>query len=106
MNLDIDFEWEENRAFVSLEVTKKSGSYQTLSFRSKGKTISLDVNNYDGLDNDEGHNWCLGSDPFGDGDYGKVMGKQGKNISAIRSLIFAINAKEGGKRARLDVIDR
>tara|TARA_Y100001934_G_C11785095_1_gene510035 strand:+ start:96 stop:332 length:237 start_codon:yes stop_codon:yes gene_type:complete len=42
----------------------------------------------------------------GDGDYGKVIGKQGKNISAIRSLIFAINAKEGGKRARLDVIDR
>jgi len=42
----------------------------------------------------------------GDGDYGKVIGKQGRNISAIRSLIFAINAKEGGKRARLDVIDR
>jgi uncharacterized membrane protein len=36
-----DFEWEENRAFVSLEVTKKSATYQTLSFRSKGKTISL-----------------------------------------------------------------
>lgn len=42
----------------------------------------------------------------GDGDYGKVIGKRGKNISAIRSLIFAINAKEGGKRARLDVIDQ
>jgi len=42
----------------------------------------------------------------GDGDYGKVIGKRGKNISAIRSLVFAINAKEGGKRARLDVIDQ
>ena len=42
----------------------------------------------------------------GEGDYGKVIGKKGKNIGAIRSLIFAINAKEGGKRARLDVIDR
>ena len=42
----------------------------------------------------------------GEGDYGKVIGKRGKNISAIRSLIFAINAKEGGKRARLDVIDQ
>ena len=42
----------------------------------------------------------------GEGDYGKVIGKKGKNISAIRSLIFAINAKEGSKRARLDVIDR
>jgi|TARA_B100002003_G_C13902361_1_gene439549 predicted RNA-binding protein YlqC (UPF0109 family) len=41
----------------------------------------------------------------GDGDYGKVIGKQGRNISALRTLIFAINAKEGGRRARLDVID-
>jgi uncharacterized protein len=41
----------------------------------------------------------------GDGDYGKVIGKNGRNISAIRTLVFAINAKEGGKRARLDLID-
>ena len=41
----------------------------------------------------------------GDGDYGKVIGKQGRNSSALRTLIFAINAKEGGRRARLDVID-
>ena len=41
----------------------------------------------------------------GEGDYGKVIGKQGRNISALRTLIFAINAKEGGRRARLDVID-
>ena len=41
----------------------------------------------------------------GDGAYGKVIGKQGRNISALRTLIFAINAKEGGRRARLDVID-
>ena len=42
---------------------------------------------------------------LGEGDYGKVIGKQGRNISALRTLVFAINAKEGGKRARLDVID-
>ena len=42
----------------------------------------------------------------GDGDYGKVIGKRGRNISAIRTILFAINAKEGGKRARLEVIDR
>jgi hypothetical protein len=41
----------------------------------------------------------------GDGDYGKVIGKNGRNISALRTLVFAINAKEGGKRARLDVVD-
>ena len=41
----------------------------------------------------------------GEGDYGKGIGKSGRYISAIRTLVFAINAKEGGKRARLDVID-
>ena len=41
----------------------------------------------------------------GDGDYGKVIGNRGRNISAIRTILFAINAKEGGKRARLEVID-
>tara|TARA_B110000196_G_scaffold310700_1_gene313755 strand:+ start:291 stop:599 length:309 start_codon:yes stop_codon:yes gene_type:complete len=41
----------------------------------------------------------------GEGDYGKVIGKGGRNISALRTLVFAINAKEGGKRARLDVVD-
>ena len=41
----------------------------------------------------------------GDGDYGKVIGKRGRNISAIRTILLAINAKEGGKRARLEVID-
>ncbi|NQT97566.1 MAG: KH domain-containing protein [Candidatus Marinimicrobia bacterium] len=42
----------------------------------------------------------------GKGDYGKVIGKRGRNISALRTLVFAINAKRGGKRARLDVIDQ
>ena len=41
----------------------------------------------------------------GEGDYGKIIGKSGRNISAIRTLVFAINAKQGGKRARLDVSD-
>jgi hypothetical protein len=41
----------------------------------------------------------------GDGDYGKVIGKKGRNVSAFRTILFAINAKEGGKRARLEVID-
>ena len=41
----------------------------------------------------------------GEGDYGKIIGKGGRNISAIRTIVFAINAKQGGKRARLDVID-
>ena len=31
----------------------------------------------------------------GDGDYGKVIGKKGRNVSALRTILFAINAKEG-----------
>ncbi|MBT3738546.1 MAG: KH domain-containing protein [Candidatus Marinimicrobia bacterium] len=42
----------------------------------------------------------------GDGDFGKVIGKRGRNISAIRTILFAINAKEGGKRAMLEIIDQ
>ena len=41
----------------------------------------------------------------GDGDYGKVIGKRGRNVSAIRTILFAINAKEGGKRAMLELMD-
>ena len=41
----------------------------------------------------------------GDGDYVKVIGKKGRNVSALRTILFSINAKEGGKRARLEVID-
>ena len=28
----------------------------------------------------------------GDGDYGKVIGKKGRNVSALRTILFAINA--------------
>ena len=38
-------------------------------------------------------------------DFGKVIGKSGRNISAIRTLLFAVNAKKGGKKARLDVVE-
>ena len=38
-------------------------------------------------------------------DFGKVIGKSGRNISAIRTILFAINANKGGKKARLDVVE-
>ena len=38
-------------------------------------------------------------------DFGKVIGKSGRIISAIRTILFAINAKKGGKKARLDVVE-
>ncbi len=54
----------------------------------------------------EGEQQILFELTVGDGDFGKVIGKKGRNISALRTLLFAINAKNGGKRARLDVIDK
>ena len=41
----------------------------------------------------------------GDGDLGKVIGKKGKNVNSIRTLLSASNAKEGGKRAILEIIE-
>ena len=38
-------------------------------------------------------------------DLGKVIGKHGKNVSAIRTLLSAANAKAGGKRAILEIIE-
>ena len=42
---------------------------------------------------------------IGDGDIGKVIGRQGKNISAIRTLLSAATAREGAKRAILEIIE-
>ena len=41
----------------------------------------------------------------GEGDLGKVIGKKGKNVGAIRTLLSAATAKEGGKRAILEIIE-
>ena len=41
----------------------------------------------------------------GDGDLGMVIGKKGRNVNAIRTLLSASNAKEGGKRAILEIIE-
>ena len=41
----------------------------------------------------------------GEGDLGKVIGKRGQNVTALRTLLTAATAKEGGKRAILEVIE-
>ena len=41
----------------------------------------------------------------GDGDLGKVIGKKGKNVNALRIILSAATAKEGDKRAILEVIE-
>ena len=42
---------------------------------------------------------------LGDGDVGKVIGKKGKNVGAIRTILTAASAKEGGKRSILEIIE-
>ena len=42
---------------------------------------------------------------LGDGDVGKVIGKKGRNITAIRTLLSAATAKAGGKRSILEIIE-
>ena len=41
----------------------------------------------------------------GEGDVGKVIGKKGKNVGSLRTLLSAATAKEGGKRAILEIIE-
>ena len=41
----------------------------------------------------------------GEGDLGKVIGKKGKNVNDLRIILSAATAKEGGKRAILEVIE-
>ena len=40
-----------------------------------------------------------------EGEVGMVIGKNGKNISAIRTLLSAATAKAGGKRSLLEIIE-
>jgi len=42
---------------------------------------------------------------IGEGDLGKVIGKRGKNVTALKTLLTAATAKESGKRAILEVIE-
>ena len=42
---------------------------------------------------------------LGDGDVGKVIGKKGRNVTAIRTILSAATAKAGGKRSILEIIE-
>ena len=57
------------------------------------------------IDVTESENTMIYELRVGDGDVGKVIGKHGKNIGAIRTLLSAATAKEGGKRAILEIIE-
>ena len=53
----------------------------------------------------EGDNTSIFELSVGEGDIGKVIGKKGKNVNALRVILSAATAKEGGKRAILEVIE-
>ena len=57
------------------------------------------------IDVTEGENTTIYELRLGDGDLGKVIGKRGKNIGAISTLISAATAKEGGKRSIIEIIE-
>ena len=53
----------------------------------------------------ESDNTCIYELEVGEGDLGKVIGKKGKNVNALRIILSAATAKEGGKRAILEVVE-
>tara|TARA_B110000263_G_C15288256_1_gene501973 strand:- start:1702 stop:1935 length:234 start_codon:yes stop_codon:yes gene_type:complete len=67
------------------------------SLVDKPDEVKIDIN--------ESENTIVYELNVGDGDLGKVIGKKGRNVNAIRTLLSASNAKEGGKRAILEIIE-
>mgnify|MGYP001435775099 FL=1 len=41
----------------------------------------------------------------GDGDVGKVIGRHGRTAIALRTIVSAITAKQGGKRAMMEIVE-
>ena len=63
----------------------------------KPDEVSLELN--------EGENTVIYELKVGEGDVGKVIGKKGKNVGSLRTLLSAATAKAGGKRALLEIIE-
>ena len=57
------------------------------------------------IDLTESENTLIYELKVGEGDVGKVIGKKGKNVGSIRTILSAATAKEGGKRAMLEIIE-
>ena len=67
------------------------------SIVDKPDEVKVDIN--------ESENTIVYELNVGEGDLGKVIGKKGRNVNSIRTLLSASNAKEGGKRAILEIIE-
>ena len=57
------------------------------------------------IDLTESENTLIYELKVGEGDIGKVIGKKGKNVGSLRTLLSAATAKAGGKRAILEIIE-
>ena len=57
------------------------------------------------IDLTESENTLIYELKVGEGDVGKVIGKKGKNVGSLRTLLSAATVKEGGKRAILEIIE-
>ena len=57
------------------------------------------------IDLTESENTLIYELQVGEGDIGKVIGKKGKNVGSVRTLLSAVTAKAGGKRAILEIIE-
>ena len=68
------------------------------SIVDKPDEVSIDVN-------DESESTLIYELRVGEGDIGMVIGKKGRNVGAIRTLLSAATAKMGGKRALLEIIE-
>ena len=68
------------------------------SIVDKPDEVSIDVN-------DESESTLIYELRVGEGDIGMVIGKKGRNVGAIRTLLSAATAKAGGKRALLEIIE-
>jgi predicted RNA-binding protein YlqC (UPF0109 family) len=52
----------------------------------------------------EGEAVCIYELRVGEGDYGKIIGKHGKNADAIRTILSAVSSKDG-KRGVLEILE-
>jgi len=68
------------------------------SIVDKPDEVSIEVN-------DESESTLIYELRVGEGDVGMVIGKKGRNVGAIRTLLSAATAKTGGKRALLEIIE-
>ena len=41
----------------------------------------------------------------GDGDVGKIIGRHGRTAIALRTIVSAITAKQGGKRSMMEIVE-